>query len=182
MRSLRGCCSGCVLSIFLALVFVATIATCAKGQGHPRWLDGVTLLDVADSVHIDDRAMLAMAWEESRENLSPSLRGHRCWYTHRMVVADSVVVRKHHEPDCEVGRYQIKPSTARRRCPGLNVFTYTGNIRCFAKMFAEDTEQHDRIYAITHHNGRGPRAREYLTRVLAVIGWIAVTYPEPEKT
>jgi len=175
---LRGCCSGCVLSVFLALLLATAISTCAHAQTRPRWLDGIVLLDLADSAGIDEKATLAIAWEESRENLSPHLRGHHCWYTHRVVVEDTVIVRQHHEPDCEVGRFQIKPSTARRRCPGLDVFTYVGNTRCFARMFAEDAEQHDIIYAITRHNGSGPRAREYLTRVLAVIGWIAVTYLE----
>lgn len=181
MRQLRGCCSGCVLGVFLALLLTAVIATCVHGQARPRWTDGVELLSVAESAQVDQRAMLAVAWEESRDNLSPHLRGHHCWYTQRIVRGDTVVVRRHHEPDCEVGRFQIKPSTAHHRCPGLDVFTYAGNTRCFAKMFAEDTARNGIAYAITRHNGRGPRAREYLTRVLAVIGWIAVTYPEPEK-
>jgi hypothetical protein len=191
---LRGCCSGCVLSLFIVLLLVAIAGTCVgpahaqarlprlPRQARPHWVDGVGLIDLADSAHIDERATLAIAWEESRDNLNPHLRGHHCWYSYMTVSGDSVRVRHHHDPDCEVGRFQIKPSTARRRCPGLDIFTYGGNTRCFAKMFAADAAYRDIAYAITHHNGRGPRAREYLNRVLAVIGWIAVTYPEAEKT
>lgn len=164
--------------MFLGLLLVAIAGTCAHAQNRPRWPDGITLLDLADSARIDGRATLAMAWQESGDNLSTRLRGHHCWYSQRVVRGDSVVVLHHHESDCEVGRYQIKPSTARLRCPGLNIFTYAGNTRCFAKMFAEDTARRGIEFAITNHNGRGPRARAYLARVLAMIGWITVVYQE----
>lgn len=144
----------------------------------PHWPDRAHLDSVAGR---DSLVALAVAWQESGANLNPRLRGHHCWYSYlqynipahqdtNVVVTHKSVV--HHEADCEVGRFQIKPSTARRRCPGLNVWTYDGNVRCFVHMLEEDAAAGGMLYAIRHHNGSGPRAADYLQRVLATIGWI----------
>jgi hypothetical protein len=122
-----------------------------------------------------------VACMESGDNLSPRLRGHRCWWsldlsdpsvTEVLVFPGEKVVRAHghtwllhHEPSCEVGRFQIKPTTARLRCPGVNVFTREGNYQCFFTMFSEDMRARGLSYAIRHHNGAGDHARWYLRRI-----------------
>lgn len=153
--------------------------------------DSARLQRLADSIDVKYAAVAALAHEESVENLDPALRGHHCWWSAR---ADSIPANVdvngherpwlskrgvlyliHHEPNCEVGRFQIKPSTAKGRCPGLNIWLYDGNLACFAIMFAEDVRKKDVFYAITHHNGSGPKAREYLQRVLSTVGRITLT-------
>jgi len=167
-----------------------------------RWPDRARLKALADSAGIDQRAVLAIAWEETADNIDPRVRGHHCWYVippradtvwtrtwpHILEpsrpVIDTVIViprRTHHEPDCEVGRFQIKPSTARFRCPNLNVFTYDGNLTCFARMFAQDAAKGGNLYAITRHNGAGAKAAEYLGRVLKTVGWLVESSPSETR-
>lgn len=130
----------------------ALLLCCALIRGAP---DDVHLRYLALQKHLQPRAVIAIAYEESAHNLDPRLRGHFCWW------------KGHHERDCEVGRYQIRPSTARSRCRGLNIWTYGGNTACFIKMFAEDTQRLGLERAIRAHNGSGDIAEDYLTRVLA---------------
>lgn len=154
--------------------------------------DAAHLAALADSAGVPVHVTWAVAHEESRANLNPYLRGRRCWWSAR---ADSIpagadvdgsevaVTRRgalyltHHKRDCEIGRFQIKPSTGARRCPGLDVRTYAGNTRCFVRMFKQDGERYGYRDAIRRHNGAGPKAREYRDRVLAV----AHTYYLGEK-
>lgn len=163
-----------LLVAFLVLMVTLLAAAALHGQTR-RWPDRVHLVALADSAGIDAPAALAIAWEESAANLNPHLRGHHCWYTTYAEVGDLTVTVQHHEHDCEVGRYQIRPSTARLRCPGLNILTYAGNTRCFATMFADDVRQQGRLYAIKHHNGHGAKADAYLKRVLLTVGWLTET-------
>jgi len=90
------------------------------------------------------------------------------------IYTDSTFVPRvvHHERDCEVGRFQIKPSTARRRCPGKDIFTYNGNILCFFQMFWDDKQRGGTEFAIKHHNGSGPMTLTYRDRVFRTMGWI----------
>lgn len=93
--------------------------------------------------------VLSIARVESGCNLNPKLRAHAS------------------TRDREVGRFQIKPSTARMRCPGVNVFTYAGNVACFLKMFREDVRGFGVTDATVRHNGYGPAgAYEFLYKVL----------------
>jgi hypothetical protein len=94
----------------------------------------------------------AIARVESACNLSPKLRAHAC---------------QSHRRDCEVGRFQIRPSTARRRCVGLNIRTYHGNVDCFLKVFGEDVDRLGLTDATVRYNGYGPAgAYAYLYKVL----------------
>ncbi len=189
----------------LVIVSIISMALTGKAHAQtPHWRDrdsiaaAISRVDT-DSVHLSLPAALALAWEESGGNDSmPALRGHHCWYSvtaradtiweqtqngwprvARRNAIDTIIVRPrhvHHEKNCEVGRFQIKPSTAKLRCPAWNVFTYGGNLACFAQMFAEDTKHGGTLYAIRHHNGSGKQADEYLQRVLRTIGWLTVEY------
>jgi len=162
-------------------------ATVAKGWRRPTpsmMADKEVIISIADAHGINHRAALAIAWTESGNNLDTSLRGHHCWYSvpgHWVLDSlsqedDSIYVPRyvHHERDCEVGRYQIKPSTARRRCANLNVFTYEGNILCFFRMFYEDQHSGGTEFAIRHHNGSGPMTYYYRDRVFKTMGWLDV--------
>ena len=83
----------------------------ALATGHPdAWL----LKQYADSARVPPVLVWAVAYQESEHNLNPALRGHHCAKL----------------PTCEVGRFQILPSTAKVRCPDLNVFIYRDNIKC----------------------------------------------------
>jgi|SRR5690348_15338398 len=183
---------GCAILMFFGVLTLISMLmllwpTKAHGQTY-RWPDRAQLTALADSAHIDRRAVLAIAWEETATNLDPLVRGHHCWYTvpahweHWTVsrlfsLQDSTLVPRHahHERNCEVGRMQIKPSTARLRCPSLDIFTYEGNLACFAKMFTEDVEIGSPLSAIRHHNGSGVQADAYVQRVLRTVGWLAIT-------
>lgn len=158
----------------------ATPRTGDKGVGNPvhssyHWPDERRLEQYAAVWDVDAKVAKAMAWQESGANMDRLLRGHRCWYTHRTVryflaffFPDTVTVT-HHESDCEVGRFQIKPSTAARRCKGINIFVREGNYHCFFKMFSEDSSRYGTGAAIRKHNGRGPMTAAYLASVLAIV-------------
>lgn len=147
----------------------------------------VVQLALVDSEYITTRArmagldqqqthtLMAMIWEESQNELRPNLRGHLCWYTRparedeldtlglsrheSLVERRDTVFLVHHEPDCEVGRAQIKPSTARRRCKGLTIWTHDGNVQCAVKMFAEDVAKYGVAKAVCVHNTGWPLKR-----------------------
>lgn len=84
---------------------------------------------------LPEMAVLSVAWTETRANTNPRVRGVG-W---------------------EWGRFQIKESTARVRCPGMNVRRYRGNVACFIKMFTEDAAQFGVIEAICVHNTGKPK-------------------------
>lgn len=187
IRGVLGAIGCAIISGFMVLVVVSMISMVCTGKAHGqsyRWPDYGTL----QGLGVNPRVALAVAWEETAANIDPKVRGHHCWYSVRIdsddwvLNAHEVVVRRtdalwlvHHEQNCEVGRFQIKPSTARLRCPGLDVFTYGGNLACFAQMFAADAKTRGTLYAIRHHNGAGPRADAYVQRVLRTVGWLTVT-------
>jgi hypothetical protein len=74
--------------------------------------DAYHLARLAEAERVPRVVAWAVAWQESRTNLDPRLRPAGC------------------RNDCEVGRMQVKPSTAKRVCPTLNIWAYTGNVRC----------------------------------------------------
>lgn len=102
----------------------------------------------AKDAGVSPRIVLAIAYAETRNNLTPTVRGRHG----------------------EVGRFQIKLTTAAERCAGVNVRTYKGNVDCFLEMFASDVRRLGTLRAIEHHNGRGPQARAYTQAVLATVG------------
>src|SRR3989442_6143410 len=159
IRGVLGLLGGLLVSwaIALSLWFLMMTLTARPAHGQ-AWPDSARLGGLADTAGVPPAAVLALAWEESGTNLDPRLRGHRCWYQVRARTDTTVTVEArrmiwstysdtitritrragvtHHERDCEVGRFQIKPSTARQRCPAIAVSTYAGNLACFAQMFA----------------------------------------------
>jgi hypothetical protein len=92
----------------------------------------------------------AIARVESGCNLATRLRGHHCLA----------------KRDCEVGRFQIKPSTARKRCPGYNIWTYDGNVRCALTILGDNRVLLGLTDATRRFNGAGPASFEYLYKVL----------------
>lgn len=151
---------------------LALLATLALAQ--PHWPDRLTLVHASEVARVDPLATLAIAWEESRDDVNPHLRAHYCWHG-EFVTNEGLVVGAVHKADCEVGRFQIKPSTAKARCPSINIWTYSGNVRCFLKMFGEDSRRYGVVTAIRIQNGSGVKAKEYTQRVLATIGFLALT-------
>lgn len=118
--------------------------------------DRAHLVHLADSANVPSGEVMAIAYEETGLSLLPSIRGHHCWYSYHV---DSNTVVVHHERDCEVGRFQIKPSTGRARCSGINIWTYEGNTNCFIRMFSEDVKRFGVARAICRHNTGQPLKR-----------------------
>lgn len=110
--------------------------------------DAAHLATLADSVGIPVELSWAQAWEESRTNLNPYLRGaHGEW-----------------------GRFQIREhSRIGNRCRQLhlNIRTYAGNTRCHAIVMRELIGQCGIACATETWNGSGPDARAYKGRVAA---------------
>ena len=101
---------------------------------------------------VDPRVVLAIAWEETRGNIDPRVRG-----------------AAH-----EIGRFQLSPATARRACPGLRVEQYHQNVKCFFLVFIPLMVRYDLpgllpANAIKRYNGRGPKADAYTRRVLKTV-------------
>lgn len=109
--------------------------------------DRFHLTRLADSAGVPAAAVLAIAWQETRANLDPKVRGAAG----------------------ERGRFQIKPGTAARRCRGLDIRTYRGNVQCFLSMFKEDMHRLGVVGAIRAHNGRGHGTEPYVREVLATM-------------
>lgn len=110
--------------------------------------DAAHLATLADSVGIPVELSWAQAWEESRANLNPYLRG----------------------PLGEWGRFQIREhSKIGHRCRQLhlNVRTYAGNTRCHAIVMRELIDRYGIASATEQWNGSGPFARAYKGRVAA---------------
>lgn len=108
--------------------------------------DAAHLATLADSVGIPAELSWAMAWEESRANLNPRLRGALG----------------------ERGRFQVHETRRigiRCRALGLNVRTYAGNTRCHAIVMREMIDAYGTAEAVRRWNGSGPGARAYRARV-----------------
>lgn len=129
-------------------------------------VDSAALRQVAESAGVPVPVMYAVAWQESRNNTNPNIRGpgrEQC---------DSLGCRR----VCrEIGRMQINPCILWRHpaCVGVDLKVYAHNIRCSAAILkaARDgtSTWHD---AIRRYNGSGPAARRYAKEVLAYIGWL----------
>jgi len=205
MKAVRSILAGigcAILMFFGALILVSALLMVWPKKAHgqtPHWSDRDSIATAVYRANprASIAAALAIAWEESGGNDSmPGLRGHHCWWSvkesqgipssavgyrldlrrlHLTTDKHGVLWLSYRDPNCEVGRFQIKPSTARLRCPGWNVFTYGGNLQCFAIMFGADTDAGGTLYAIRRQNGKGGAADAYLRRVLATIGWMTIT-------
>lgn len=110
--------------------------------------------------------MYAVAWQETRLNISASTRGpgrEQC---------DSAGCRR----VCrEVGRLQINPCITWRHpaCARDSLRIYASNLRCGAAILrAARDGTATWADAIRRYNGSGPRARQYVKEALAYIGWL----------
>lgn len=110
--------------------------------------DAARIRAVAESIGVQPKVALAVAWEESRRNTDPALRG----------------------AEGEWGRFQVLPATARRACPGLDITTYEDNVRCGLRLLRSLIRRYGAFEGIRRYNGSGPKAAAYLRRVLATIG------------
>jgi len=121
--------------------------------------DALALKTLSDSVGVPAFVTWAVANEETRHNTNPRVRGL----------------------SGEVGRFQIKPATARALCPRDNIFVWRGNTKCFLKMARGDFEATGSWRAaIARHNGglggaSSPAAKAYTKRVEATIGGYTLT-------
>ena len=88
--------------------------------------------------------LMAVAWEETRANLNPALRGAHG----------------------EVGRLQILPATAARWCADLDIRRYGDNVRCGCRLLRGWLWFGGWPEAIRRFNGRGPAALAYRDRVV----------------
>lgn len=145
------------------------------GVPQPHWPDRYHLVITSLAAGVDPRVTLGVAWVETRANLQTSVRDHTCWYREQVYIPDSAGAETrryiyHHARDCAVGRFQIRPSTARRRCPGLNVFRYRDNLACFLTMMQQDVPATGIERAIWTYN----HSDAYVTDVLAVVGHLAL--------
>jgi hypothetical protein len=119
----------------------------------PRCADSFHLRYEAARAGLPPKRVEAVAYAESACNLDPRLLGHRCRATPRT---------------CDRGRFQIRPATARSRCPDLNTRTYKGNVACALRMLAQDTRAVGLTDATIRQNGKGEAALAYLRRVLKI--------------
>jgi hypothetical protein len=117
--------------------------------------DAAHLRLAARAAGVDERMVLAVAYVETRRNLDPRVLDQTCAHISR---------------DCAVGRFQIKPSTARLRCPEENIRTYKGNVACFLKMFRVDVAQVGPVQAVFVQN----HGDQYVRDVFAVVGVLSL--------
>jgi len=129
---------------------VWTLAT-----GHP---DAAALAAFADSARVPHTVVWAIAWQESRHNTNPALRGSAG----------------------EWGRMQILPSTARHICPTLDVRTYLGNVACGVRLLrGHYARTGSWVLAIRAYQcPRCPRDTAYQRSVLERVGRIELRLKE----
>jgi hypothetical protein len=141
------------------LWLVVTVLITSSPRSVVLWPDYEILSHEAAVTFVPLAPVLGIAWVESREDTNPTLRAHYCWHSGL------------HSPDCEVGRFQIKPSTAKANCPGLNIFTTIGNHTCFFHMFRANYERYGIDRAVKmHHSSPVPSENElYLAKVKSVV-------------
>jgi len=117
----------------------------------PRCGDSFHLRYDAEMWRLPPQRVEAIARAESACNLDPKLLGHACRRTPR---------------SCDRGRFQIRPATARRRCPTLDTRRYEDNVWCALGMLSADRARVGLTDATVGFNGRGAYA--YLYRVLKI--------------
>lgn len=119
--------------------------------GALRHPDAAELTLWSEAAGVPAAFTYAIAWEETRNNADPSVRGAHG----------------------EVGRFQIKLSTARARCLGLNVTDYHDNLACFLRMTRQDWQKCGSWRCAARvHNGSGVRAERYANHVMGTVRMI----------
>lgn len=138
--------------------------------------DSIRLRTVADSFNVPHAVVEAVAWMETRSNVSPLIRGPG--------VVDSIwsndtlrIYRK-----CrEVGRFQLRPCidwVSRLDDRGCSTklisLSYRHNLHCgvkFLRLLYDTKCERSWVCVIRRHNGSGPMADAYLKKALAYVGW-----------
>lgn len=138
--------------------------------------DSANLRRAGESARVPAAVMYAVAWQESRSNLSPLLRGpgrEQC---------DSAGCRR----VCrEVGRFQINPCIVWKHpaCMRDSLKVYDANVRCGAAILRAARDGTSTwADAIRRYNGSGPMSRKYQREVLEYIGWLCVTWGRVSMT
>ena len=110
--------------------------------------------------------MQAVAWQETRLNLNPAVRGpgrEQC---------DSLGCRR----VCrEIGRLQVNACIQWRHpaCAVALLKNYASNLRCGAAILRAARDGTSTwADAIRRYNGSGPHSRQYMKEALAYIGWL----------
>lgn len=122
---------------------MASLALLAQLLAMP---DAGYLMRRAEAFGLPPSVVLSLAWQETRSNVSPAVRGAHG----------------------EVGRMQILPSTARLRCQGLDVRKYADNVQCGLSILRQLWRETGSLdMAVRRYNGRGYRAGVYMCEVMA---------------
>lgn len=109
----------------------------------------------AERAGLPREVLWAVAWQETRANLDPRVRG----------------------PHGERGRFQIMAATARRWCADLDIRTYKANVQCAVRILTRLQAEHGIVEAVRRYNGSGPRSRAYLAEVMQTVGRILEAQP-----
>jgi hypothetical protein len=129
--------------------------------------DSTALRAAGAEFHVPAAVMYAVAWQETRLNLSPTIRGPG-----REQCDSGVGCRR----VCrEIGRFQINPCITWRHpaCARDSLRLYASNLRCGAAILRAARDGTSTwADAIRVYNGSGPRARQYAKEALSYIGWL----------
>lgn len=128
--------------------------------------DSLELRRVGADFGVPAVVMQAVAYQETRLNISPLTRGpgrEQC---------DSLGCRR----VCrEIGRLQINPCIQWRHpaCALDSLRHYASNLRCGAAILQDRFREFGNwSEAIRRYNGSGPRSRQYMREALSYIGWL----------
>lgn len=130
--------------------FLPAICSSARFSTLP---DGVYLCAVAVDANVPPDVMLAIAWQETRNNLRQTIRGSAG----------------------EIGRMQVSPRIQWRHpaCARDSLRLYASNLRCGAAILRlRFLESGSWSEALRRYNGSGPQSRKYQREILAYIGWL----------
>lgn len=126
------------------------VAAAPLGTGPWSHPDAATIRVYSEAAGVPYVFAYAIAWEETRNNVSPTTRSYMG----------------------AVGRFQIMPATAKASCPGLNIYTSSGNLACFLKLVrasAAGACAGDYRCVARVHNGSGRVAEAFADSVMSSV-------------
>jgi len=135
--------------------------------------DSLALKRVGEAVGVPAAVMYAVAWQETRLNVNPAIRGPG------RLECDSI-------GNCrricrEIGRLQINPCIQWRHpaCAVASLKIYASNLRCGAAILRSARDGAlSWADALRIYNGSGVHARIYAKEALAYVGWLALLTQE----
>lgn len=137
--------------------FLPAICSSARFSILP---DGVYLCAVAVDANVPPDVMVAIAWQETRNNLRQTIRGSAG----------------------EIGRMQVSLRIQWRHpaCAVALLKNYASNLRCGAAILrARFDEVGSWSEALRRYNGSGMQSRKYQREILAYIGWMRLREEAP---